>query len=598
MGCVCGKFSPPRKAERPKRQVKRVVSQKGSRTHSSKRVGERESQRQRVSVRVNKDSAAKRDGNAAEGVVGGGEKEKPVAREEKGKVWDDVAKENERKFGEKKMAKYEFVDGWPKWLVDNIPANVLANIVPKSADSYVKLAKIGRGTYSNVYKAKEKGTGKIVALKKVRFDTSDSESIKFMAREIMILQTLDHPNVIKLKGLATSRMQYSLYLVFDFMQSDLTRIISRSGEKLTEPQIKCYMQQLLSGLQHCYERGVMHRDIKASNLLIDRRGALKIADFGLATSIKAERPLTNRVVTLWYRAPELLLGSTDYGYSIDLWSAGCLLAEMFVGRPIMPGRTEVEQIHMIFKLCGSPSEDYFKKLNLTTSYRPPQHYKPSFQEHFQKFPSSSQGLLATLLDLNPAHRGSAASALQSDFFKCSPLACDPSDLPVMYKDEDERLQNKRGKRQRVSKRGQLSQISRSDVTQSGKNQIAEQSHKDPESSKEKNMEQHKQGQESGNSASSTSSGSRLFMNEGSLNAFMSPFSLSSGSVRKSPKTEGHPNALKNIKNYSAFLQASMIDMINHNEGNEFAQLRRSFSALDFRLDPEKLSNLYGLPKKI
>lgn len=96
---------------------------------------------------------------------------------------------------------------------------------------------IGRGTYSNVYKAREKGTGKIVALKKVRFDTSDSESIKFMAREIMILQMLDHPNVIKLKGLATSRMQYSLYLVFDFMQSDLTRIISRPGEKLTEAQV-------------------------------------------------------------------------------------------------------------------------------------------------------------------------------------------------------------------------------------------------------------------------------------------------------------------------------------------------------------------------
>jgi cyclin-dependent kinase 12/13 len=104
------------------------------------------------------------------------------------------------------------------------------------------------------------------------------------------------------------------------------------------------MQQLLSGLQHCHEHGVLHRDIKPSNLLIDKKGVLKIADFGLANLFvpNQKRPLTSQVVTFWYRAPELLLGSTDYGVGIDLWSAGCLLAEMFVGRPIMPGRTEVE----------------------------------------------------------------------------------------------------------------------------------------------------------------------------------------------------------------------------------------------------------------
>lgn len=103
------------------------------------------------------------------------------------------------------------------------------------------------------------------------------------------------------------------------------------------------MHQLLSGLQHCHDRGILHRDIKGSNLLIDKTGMLQIADFGLANyySTNQDQPLTNRVVTLWYRAPELLLGSTDYGVGIDLWSAGCLLAEMFRGIPIMPGRTEV-----------------------------------------------------------------------------------------------------------------------------------------------------------------------------------------------------------------------------------------------------------------
>lgn len=194
-----------------------------------------------------------------------------------------------------------------------------------------------------MYKARDKETGKIVALKKVRFDTSEPESVKFMAREIMIVQKLDHPNIVKLLGLATSRMQYSIYLVFEYMPSDLSRILSRPNEALTEPQIKCYMQQLLSGLQHCHDKGILHRDIKGSNLLIDRNGMLKIADFGLANFFSPERrrPLTSRVVTLWYRAPELLLGSTDYGVGIDLWSVGCLMAEMYAGRPIMPARTEV-----------------------------------------------------------------------------------------------------------------------------------------------------------------------------------------------------------------------------------------------------------------
>ncbi|KAJ0571801.1 putative protein-serine/threonine kinase CMGC-CDK-CRK7-CDK9 family [Helianthus annuus] len=310
----------------------------------------------------------------------------------------------------------ELVDGWPKWLTDNVPKHALDGLVPKSAEAYDKLDKIGSGTYSNVYKARDRKTKKIVALKKVRFDTSEPESVKFMAREIMMLRKLDHPNIVKLEGLATSRMQYSLYLVFDYMQTDLSRIISRPDERLTEPQVKFYMKQLLSGLQHCHERGILHRDIKGSNLLIDKDGNLKIADFGLANHYDSKKPvpLTNRVVTLWYRSPELLLGTTIYGPGIDLWSAGCLLAEMFAGRPIMPGRTEVEQLHKIFKLCGTPSSDYWKKLKLSTTFRPPHSYKPNLHEAFRDYPKSALGLLMVLLALDPAYRGSAGSALQHE----------------------------------------------------------------------------------------------------------------------------------------------------------------------------------------
>ncbi|KAF7812531.1 putative serine/threonine-protein kinase [Senna tora] len=370
--------------------------------------------------------------NGGDGVRRGGDEEK-LSREEKRNAVHDSEKLTGKCFDD------EMVDGWPRWLVDNVPREVLAGLIPKSAESYKMIDKVGQGTYSNVYKARDRDTGEIVALKKVRFDTSHPESIKFMAREITILQRLDHPNVIKLKGLATSRMQYSLYLVFDFMQSDMARIISRPEERLTEPQVKCYMYQLLSGLQHCHDKGILHRDIKGSNLLIDKNGMLKIGDFGLANFYSPDhnRPLTSRVVTLWYRAPELLLGATDYGVGIDLWSAGCLLAEMFTGIPIMPGRTEVEQLHRIFRLCGTPSEEYWKKLKLTTTFRPPKSYRPSLVESFRVLPPSSLGLLCTLLALDPAYRGTASKALQNQFFFTSPLACDLSGLPAICREDDE-----------------------------------------------------------------------------------------------------------------------------------------------------------------
>jgi cyclin-dependent kinase 12/13 len=194
-----------------------------------------------------------------------------------------------------------------------------------------------------VYRARDTVSGRIVALKKVRFDNLEPESVKFMAREILILRKLDHPNVIKLEGLVTSRMSCSLYLVFEYMEHDLAGLAASPDVKFTLPQIKCYVQQLLSGLEHCHNNNVLHRDIKGSNLLLDNNGILKIADFGLATFFdpRHKRPMTSRVVTLWYRPPELLLGATDYGVGVDLWSAGCILAELLHGKPIMPGRTEV-----------------------------------------------------------------------------------------------------------------------------------------------------------------------------------------------------------------------------------------------------------------
>ncbi|KAL7144538.1 hypothetical protein ABFS83_07G019400 [Erythranthe nasuta] len=349
--------------------------------------------------------------------------------------------------------------GWPSWL-SAVAGEAISGLTPRRADSFEKIDKIGQGTYSNVYKARDGITGKIVAMKKVRFDNLEPESVKFMAREILILRRLDHPNVVKLQGLATSRMSCSLYLVFDYMDHDLAGLASSPGIKFTESQVKCYMRQLLAGLEHCHNRHVLHRDIKGSNLLINDRGVLKIADFGLASTFdpNSRQPMTSRVVTLWYRPPELLLGATYYGVGIDLWSAGCILAELFAGKPIMTGRTEVEQLHRIFKLCGSPSEEYWKKSKLphATMFKPQQSYKRCIKETYKDFPQSSLPLIDTLLSIDPSERLTATAALNSEFFTTKPYACDPSSLPKYppSKEMDAKIRDEEARRLRAAGKSQ------------------------------------------------------------------------------------------------------------------------------------------------
>ncbi|XP_077216076.1 protein IMPAIRED IN BABA-INDUCED STERILITY 1-like [Tasmannia lanceolata] len=322
--------------------------------------------------------------------------------------------------------------GWPSWL-SAVAGEAIQGWVPLNADSFEKLEKIGQGTYSSVFRARDIDTGKIVALKKVRFDNFEPESVRFMAREILILRRLDHPNVVKLEGLITSRLSCSIYLVFEYMDHDLAGLSSCPDINFGESQVKCYMRQLLSGLEHCHSRGIMHRDIKGSNLLVNNEGILKMADFGLANFFNAghRQPLTSRVVTLWYRPPELLLGSTDYGASVDLWSVGCVFAELLLGKPILQGRTEVEQLHKIFKLCGSPPDEYWRKSKWPhgTIFKPQQPYESCLGETCKGFPETALSLVETLLSIEPYKRGTASSALASEYFTTKPYACDPSTLP-------------------------------------------------------------------------------------------------------------------------------------------------------------------------
>ncbi|KAK4417633.1 protein IMPAIRED IN BABA-INDUCED STERILITY 1 [Sesamum alatum] len=335
------------------------------------------------------------------------------------------------KFG--RLAEAEHVTaGWPAWLTA-VAGDAIEGWEPLKSEAFERLEKIGQGTYSTVYRARELKTGKMVAVKKVRFDNFQPESVRFMAREILILRKLDHPNIMKLQGIITSRLSCSIYLVFEYMEHDLAGLLSCPDIKFTDSQIKCYMQQLLSAVDHCHSRGIMHRDIKSSNILVNNEGILKIADFGLANFTRPtnKQPLTSRVVTLWYRPPELLLGSTNYAESVDLWSVGCVFAELFIGRPLLKARTEVEQLHKIFKLCGSPPDDYWKrsKLPLAAMFKPQQPYESTLRERCKELPKGAVSLIETFLAIEPHKRGTAAAALESEYFTTKPCPCDPSSMP-------------------------------------------------------------------------------------------------------------------------------------------------------------------------
>eukprot|EP01121_Diplochlamys_sp_Union-15-3_P022273 TRINITY_DN9421_c0_g1_i5.p1 TRINITY_DN9421_c0_g1~~TRINITY_DN9421_c0_g1_i5.p1 ORF type:complete len:303 (-),score=48.55 TRINITY_DN9421_c0_g1_i5:26-934(-) len=199
-------------------------------------------------------------------------------------------------------------------------------------------------------------------------------------------------------------------------------------------QIKCFMKQLLLGLNYLHKNNVLHRDIKASNLLINNQGVLKLADFGLARPLskKGIGNYTNNVITLWYRPPELLLGSHKYGAAVDCWSVGCILGELLCKKSMFPGKTEIDQVDLIFRSCGSPTDQTWpdvKTLPWYKSFRPKKLYKPLLRDIFKAHDSHAVDLLERLLTLDPRKRITAKEALEASYFTTEPLPCSVSDIP-------------------------------------------------------------------------------------------------------------------------------------------------------------------------
>lgn len=296
-------------------------------------------------------------------------------------------------------------------------------------EDYVKIEKIGEGTYGIVYKGRHVKTGKLVALKKIRLESEDEGIPSTAIREISLLKELQHPNVV---GLQDVLMQENrLYLVFEFLSMDLKKYLDTipAGKFMEKSLVQSYLYQITQAILFCHQRRVIHRDLKPQNLLIDQKGVIKVADFGLARAFGIPiRVYTHEVVTLWYRAPEVLLGAPRYSTPIDVWSIGCIFAEMANKRPLFHGDSEIDQLFRIFRTLGTPTDENWPGVTQMPDYKPsfPNWKQNILNSVVQQINNRGVDLLQKMLVFDPAKRISAKACLNHGYFN----DLDKSTLPV------------------------------------------------------------------------------------------------------------------------------------------------------------------------
>ena len=280
---------------------------------------------------------------------------------------------------------------------------------------------VGSGTYGKVFKAIHVYTKNLVALKKIRMEGERDGFPVTAVREIKLLQSLKHDNVVSLQEVMVEKND--CFMVFEYLSHDLTGLLNHPTLKLEHAHKKHLAKQLFEGLDYLHRRGVLHRDIKAANILISSDGQLKLADFGLARFFAKRRQLdyTNRVVTIWYRSPELLLGETQYGPAVDIWSAACVMIEIFTKHAIFPGDGgEINQLDKIYNIMGTPTRSEWPGLVDMAWFellRPTERKPNVFAEKYhERLTPAAFELLQAMLLYDPAKRPTAGDVLEHPYF--------------------------------------------------------------------------------------------------------------------------------------------------------------------------------------
>ncbi|KAF0266812.1 hypothetical protein FOG51_01480 [Hanseniaspora uvarum] len=331
-----------------------------------------------------------------------------------------------------------------------------------TSEYYTKEKKLGEGTFAIVYLGKKKSSNESnkalpdqVAIKEIKLDLMKKQSsdvdngdvtgIDISAiREIKYLQELrQHANIIKLFDVYTDTTN-SINLVLEFLPMDLEKLIKKKTIIFNSMDLKLIVLQMLRGVNHLHRLSIMHRDLKPANLLIGNDGMIKIADFGLARiyddgGINAHSNMTNNVVTRWYKAPELLLGSKNYDFKIDIWSLGLIIIELLIRVPYLPGKDDMDQLTLMFKVMGTPTEKDWLHVKALPNYNTNLYMypKPNRQEWRKRFVAISDNfldLLINMLEMSPKSRWNVVQCLESEYIREFPRPSDPLDLVALMKE--------------------------------------------------------------------------------------------------------------------------------------------------------------------